>query len=148
MASTPPLPIVVALLTAGALAAANPVARRRVSDAVAIAASLAVTGLCALLLVQSGHGTAVHWVGGWVPRHSVAIGISLTVDPFAACLATLTGVLVTAALVYSWRYFEVAGTLYHVLMLLCLAAAVAFSFGGDLFDVFVFFELMSVTAYA
>src|SRR5205085_10166280 len=88
------------------------------------------------------------WFGGWKPRDGVSVGISFTVDPFGAALAALIATLVTAALVFSWRYFDEVGTLFHVLMLVFLGAMSGFVLSGDLFNMFVWFELMSVAAYA
>jgi multicomponent Na+:H+ antiporter subunit D len=131
------------------------VRRRRVLDAGAIVVVAAVTGICLVLLVHAGSGARVSWLGGWAPRHGgpchavpCAIGIDFVVDQAGAAMATLAGLLVTAALVFTWRYFEAVGTLYHVLMLAFCSAMVGFSLTGDLFDLFVFFELMGVTAYA
>src|SRR5207248_1173293 len=70
------------------------------------------------------------------------------VDPFGAGLAALAGALMTAALVFSYHYFEDVGYLFYTLMLVFLGALVGFAITGDLFNLFVFFELMSVSAYA
>ena len=56
--------------------------------------------------------------------------------------------LVTASLIYSWRYFEAADGLFHALMLVFLAAITGFSLTGDLFNLAVYFELMGAVAYA
>ena len=88
------------------------------------------------------------WLGGWTPRHGAAIGIALAVDPLGAGAATLAGLLVLAAMVFSWRYFETVGPFFHALMLAFLSGMVGFTLTGDLFNMFVFFELMSVAAYA
>src|SRR5437764_8502001 len=87
-------------------------------------------------------------MGGWRPRHLVAIGISFSVDSIGAGMATFAALLVTGALVYSWRYFEAADGLFHALMLLFLGALAGFSLTGDLFNLIVFFELMGAVAYA
>jgi multicomponent Na+:H+ antiporter subunit D len=64
-------------------------------------------------------------------------------------LAALVSVLVTASLTFSTRYFEEeAEQRFVVIMLVFLAAMVGFCLTGDLFDLFVFFELLSVSAYA
>ena len=55
--------------------------------------------------------------------------------------------MVLAALTYALRYFDAVGGLFHGLMLLFLAGMVGFCLTGDLFDLVVFFELMSVVAY-
>ena len=51
-------------------------------------------------------------------------------------------------MVFSWRYFERVATYYHVLMLTFLAGMIGFCLTGDIFDMFVWFELMGVSAYA
>ena len=56
--------------------------------------------------------------------------------------------LVTAAMTFSWRYFERVATYYHTLMLTFLAGMAGFCLTGDIFDMFVWFELMGVSAYA
>ena len=49
---------------------------------------------------------------------------------------------------FSWRYFERVATYYHALMLTFLAGMAGFCLTGDIFDMFVWFELMGVSAYA
>ena len=51
-------------------------------------------------------------------------------------------------MIFSWRYFERVGTYYHALMLAFLAGMTGFCLTGDIFDLFVWFELMGVAAYA
>src|SRR5947207_3916087 len=87
-------------------------------------------------------------MGGWRPSHSVAIGISFSIDPIGAALAAFAAVLVTAALLYSWRYFDAADGIFHALILVFLGAMAGFSLTGDLFNMAVFFELMGAVAYA
>jgi multicomponent Na+:H+ antiporter subunit D len=144
----PALPVAVPLLLAAALVGLSPLIGRRQADTLALAGAVAVTALCAALLVDTAGGPVVYWFGGWTPRDGIALGVAFTVDPVGAGLATLAGVLATAALVYSWRIFEAVGTLYHALMLVFLAAIVGFCLSGDLFNMFVFYELLSVAAYA
>jgi multicomponent Na+:H+ antiporter subunit D len=121
---------------------------RRLLEVVAIAAAAASTTLCAILLAHAQHGPIVYWLGAWRPHHGVALGISLTVDQLGAGIATLAGVLVVASLVYSTRYYNEVGAPYFALVMAFMSGMVAFSLTGDLFDMFVFFELMSVAAFA
>jgi multicomponent Na+:H+ antiporter subunit D len=107
-----------------------------------------VTLCCLALLVQSVEKPVVYWFGGWTPREGIALGVAFAVDPVGAGLATLAGVLATAAFTFSWRIFEVVRTLHHGLMLVFLAGIVGFCLTGDLFNMFVFYELFSVAAYA
>jgi multicomponent Na+:H+ antiporter subunit D len=90
----------------------------------------------------------VYWFGNWRPRNGIALGISFVIDPVGAGLATLCSFLTLAALVFSTKYFDPAGALYHVLVLIFLAAMCGFSLTGDAFNMFVFFELMSASAFA
>src|SRR5438093_3673230 len=147
MRLVPALAVAVPLLVAGCLAAGTTMLPRRIVDLVAVAAAAAVTGMCVWLLVRTESGAVAYWFGGWTPRHGLALGISFVVDPIGAGMGAVVGLLTTAALVYSWRYFEAVGALYHVLMLVFMAAMVGFCLSGDLFNLFVFFELMGVAAY-
>lgn len=143
------LPIVIPLLGSAALVAVRPWTPRLVQDIWAGSIAVCVIALCALLLVHTAHdGPFAYWMGGWRPKHLVSIGIALSIDPLGAGLATLSAVLVTASLIYSWRYFDSVDGIFHGLMLVFLAAMVGFSLTGDLFNLAVFFELMSATAYA
>ena len=142
------LPVAIPLLVAAALVGAGPLLRRRVADTVAIVTAAAVTVLGAALLARTLGGTTVVWFGGWTPRSGVALGVAFAIDPIGAGMVTFAGLLMTAALTFSWRYFDTVGILFHALMLVLLAAVAGFCSSGDLFNMFVFFELLSVSAYA
>jgi multicomponent Na+:H+ antiporter subunit D len=112
----------------------------------AVAAGVALAGI---VLVRSGRHLLVYWFGGWQPRAgSYPLGIAFAVDRIGAGLALLALTLVLAALVYSWRYLSESNYVYQVLMLLFGGAMAGFALTGDLFNMFVFFELMSVVAFA
>ncbi len=142
------LPVAVPLLAAAALTAVGMRAGRRMAVASALLAALAVTVLSATLLARAAGGVSVHWFGGWEPRHGLAIGIDFAVDPFGAGLATLVGILVVAATVVMSRYREADSPHFEVLLLLFCAGMAGLCLSGDVFDMFVFFELMSVAAFA
>lgn len=143
------LPVFVPLFASALLVAIRQFSPRLVNDAIATAVGVAVVTLCALLLAHTAHGHPfAYWLGGWRPSHSVTIGISLSVDAIGAGLALFSALLVTAAFVYSWRYFDTADGLFHALMLVFMAAIAGFSLTGDLFNMAVFFELMGAVAYA
>jgi multicomponent Na+:H+ antiporter subunit D len=78
----------------------------------------------------------------------MVLGINFAVDPVAAGLSSLAGLLVFLALIFSWRFVDAGGNHYHPLMLVFLAAMSGFVLTGDLFNMFVFFELMSTAAFA
>jgi multicomponent Na+:H+ antiporter subunit D len=144
-----PMPVIVPLILAAALAAGNGRLPRALTDAAALGCALAVTVICVLLLVHVGErSTTVYWFGGFHPRHGVAVGVAFAIDRLGASMAALVGAMVFAALLYSVRYFDEVGSLFAALMLVFLAAMCGFCLTGDLFNLFVFFELMSATAYA
>jgi len=145
-----PLAVAVPLLTAAGVSACNLVLKehRRVLDALAIASAAAVTVMLVIILCRTAGGQEIYWFGSFRPLHGVALGIDFAVDPLSAGLAAMAAVLVTAAMVFSWRYFEQVSVYFQALMLTFLAGMVGYCLTGDLFDLFVWFELMGVSAYA
>jgi multicomponent Na+:H+ antiporter subunit D len=146
----PALATVLPLLAAAAISALNPLlrTRRRVLDGTAIATSAVVTVTLMVLMIRTAHGDVVYWFAGFRPSHGVAIGIDFAAGTLSAGLACLAALLVTAAMIFSWRYFERIATYYHALMLTFLAGMAGFCLTGDIFDLFVWFEVMGVSAYA
>jgi multicomponent Na+:H+ antiporter subunit D len=144
------LAVVVPLLAAAAVSAAGPLlrTRRRLLDAVAIGVAASVAVMLMVIMVRTADGDQVYWFAGFRPSHGVAIGIDFEAGPLSAGLASLAAVLVTASMTFSWRYFERVATYFHTLMLIFLAGIVGFCLTGDIFDMFVWFELMGVAAYA
>jgi multicomponent Na+:H+ antiporter subunit D len=122
--------------------------RRRILDALAIVIAAAVAVMLAAIMVRTAAGDQVYWFAGFRPARGVVIGIDFEAGSLSAGLACLAAVLVTAAMTFSWRYFEGVATYYHTLMLTFLAGMVGFCLTGDIFDLFVWFELMGVSAYA
>jgi multicomponent Na+:H+ antiporter subunit D len=69
-------------------------------------------------------------------------------DGVGCGLATLAAFLTTLAFLFSWKHTDSGGDHYHPLMLVFLAAMSGFALTGDIFNLFVFFELMSTAAFA
>ena len=144
------LAVVVPLLAAVTISAAGPLlrGRRRFLDAAAILVAACVAVILMVIMFRAVGGDQVYWFAGFRPAHGIAIGIDFEAGPLSAGLASLAAVLVTAAMTFSWRYFERVANYYHVLMLIFLAGMTGFCLTGDIFDMFVWFELMGVAAYA
>lgn len=156
MTAAPLLPLVVAtpLLGAALLVAAGRRLPRFAAEVMGFVfcAGAAAWAVALLVRLPSADSRAVEWMGGWRPRDGVSVGIVLVGDRVGVGLAALTSVLVLAALAYSWRYFDEpphrhAGA-FPALILLFQAGMCGFALTGDLFNAFVFFELMGVVAYA
>jgi len=142
------LPVLVPFLAGPLLVAVGHSAPRWFNDSVGALSALAATTICVLLAVHAAPHPFPYWVGGWRATHGMTIGISLSIDATGAGLAAFSGLLVTAALTYSLRYFEAVEGLFHGLMLLFMAGMMGFCLTGDLFNLVVFFEVMSAAAYA
>ena len=143
-----PLPVALPLVAAALVAALDHVTPRRIENAVALAAACASFVFSLLILLHSEGGYVLQWFGGWHPDHGVALGIGFVADPLGAGMATLASGLVVLALVYSWTYMREATLYFDILMLVFCAGMTGFSLTGDLFNMFVWFELMGVAAYA
>ncbi|WP_020659593.1 complex I subunit 5 family protein [Amycolatopsis benzoatilytica] len=144
----PALTIAVPLLGACLLLATGRFLPRPVVDALATALSVGTAGLLFALVLVCRRGRVVDWVGGHGPQGARSVGTVLVADELSALLGLVAGLLTVFALLYSWRYFAVAEARFHAMMLLFLTGMLGFLFTGDLFTLFVFFELMSAVAYA
>src|SRR3954468_20113778 len=143
-----PLPAAIPLLTAAVVVATDHVVPRRVQNAIALAATAASAAIALVVLAQTERHGTVHWFGGWTPRHGVALGIAFVAEPLGAGMAALALVLATLSLAYSWTSMREAARLYNTLVLLFAGAMAGFALSGDVFNMFVWFELMGVAAYA
>ncbi|GAB1325989.1 complex I subunit 5 family protein [Streptomyces sennicomposti] len=146
-----PLLPAVPLLGAALLVAGGRWLPRLVAETFACLVAATTAALAALLLFHSTPPLAA-WVGGWFPKGGESVGIVLIGDGASLGMAALVSLLTLAALAYSWHYFDEppsghAGS-FPALMLLFQGGMCGFALAGDLFNAFVFFELMSVVAYA
>jgi multicomponent Na+:H+ antiporter subunit D len=142
------LPVVIPLLTAAFVAATVHVTPRRLQDALGVLGCGGATVCALIVMVHAEAGEKLQWFGGWHPRHSIALGIAFTADPLGAGMAALACGLGTLVLLYSWTYMREAARIFDVLVLVFCGAMAGFSLTGDLFNMFVWFELMGVAAYA
>lgn len=113
-----------------------------------IAVSAVVQLLLALHLTSTvlNGPLLVHHLGDW----SAKVGIVLVLDPLAAIMLCLSSFVSLACILYS--YAEVSASTEHPLrlpMMQILVAGINLSFlTGDLFNLFVAFEIMLVASYA
>lgn len=141
-------PVFVPLLGAALLAALRKHLPRPLIDLAGFLIAAANLLCCGLLLHRAWSAPIVEWFGNWTPRGPMALGIAFYIDPVSAALAMLAAVLTLLAFIFSSRDLDEADNHFQPLMLIFLAAMSGFVMTGDLFNMFVFFELMSVAAFA
>ncbi|MBM7833647.1 proton-conducting transporter membrane subunit [Clostridium sardiniense] len=89
-----------------------------------------------------------YWMGGWEPIDGASIGIALRVD----ALSLFVGIIITGAClissIYSIRYMEEDNGLskYYMLSMLLTGSMIGFVFTGDLFNMYVMLEIMTIAA--
>ena len=147
-ATLPPVPVAGPLLVAGLLLVFSKVLPRHAPDVIAILTALAAAGLCAIMTAHAAHGPITYWFGGWTPRNGQAIGIDFAVDQAGGAFATVIAVLFVATLIFAWGFFDEVHAHFHVLSMLFMAGMIGFCLTHDIFNMFVWFEVMSVAAFA
>lgn len=144
----PPLLVAIPLLAAVAVTALDHITPTPVQDVLVVGAAAATTALAFVLLWHAEGHEVVHWFGGWRTRGGVALGVDFAVGPLAAGMCAVIGLVVTLAVLYSLTFLREAARLFDALLLVALAAMCGFAMSGDLFNLFVWLELMGVAAYA
>jgi multicomponent Na+:H+ antiporter subunit D len=146
-----PTQVVVApLLAALATAVLTLLTRRtpRAQQALSVLGSVAyVAGVAALFrAVRRAPGdTLVYQVSDW----QAPFGISLVADPLSALMLALAAVVSLVVVVYSVRFIDADGQRlsYHTLYHLMLVGVTGAFLTGDLFNLFVWFEVMLMSSY-
>ena len=109
-----------------------------------VAAVLGQIGLALELLAAVGGGEIlVYAVGNWPSP----FGIVLVADRLAAWMLLVTALLSLFALLYALRGIDGAGRHFHILFQLQLFGLNGAFLTGDLFNLFVFFEVLLLASY-
>lgn len=85
----------------------------------------------------------VYLLGNW----AAPFGIVLVLDKLSALMLMLTSILALASLVFSLARWHRAGVYYHALFQFLLMGLNGAFLTGDLFNLFVFFEVMLAASY-
>ncbi|MGM0593601.1 MAG: monovalent cation/H+ antiporter subunit D [Pseudomonadota bacterium] len=138
------LPIVLPLLSGLALllGRSSALGRQRIVSLLAAAAQLPL----ALYLFQlAGSGEyQIYALGNW----AAPFGIVLVLDRLSALMLLLTALLALPALWYATRGDDAAGRHFHALFQFQLMGLNGAFLTGDLFNLFVFFEVLLIASYA
>ncbi len=114
---------------------------RRVGVVLCGAAQIAV--LILLIPRVAAEEVVIYHLGGWGPR----MGIVLMVDGFSLLFALLSAVGIWLVSLYSLDYVEAGEYRYFVLLFIVSAGVTGMLLTGDLFNLYVFFELASMASF-
>ncbi len=112
-------------------------------------ASTALGLLIAVALLRWAHhsagaaGMGVYLQGNW----AAPFGIVLVLDRLAALMLVLTSAIALCAIVFAGTRWHRAGVHFHTLFQLQLMGLAGAFLTGDLFNLFVFFEIMLAASY-
>jgi multicomponent K+:H+ antiporter subunit D len=144
------LPIVVPLI-AGAFMFFVAEARRAVRVTLALLSAIGQLAVAAGLLYLTSdaapyiwpEGVGVYAIGGW----PAPFGIVLVVDRLTAIMLTLGAIVSTATLIYSVARWDRPGQPFHSLFQFLTMGLNGAFLTGDLFNLFVFFEVLLAASY-
>lgn len=140
-------PIVLPLIIGAALMLIDD-RRRPLKATLSVATTVALLVL-ALALLQRASGlttmpeTASYALGNW----PAPFGIVLVLDRLSAMMLLLTSILGLSALVFSLARWHRAGPNFHTLFLFLIMGLNGAFLTGDLFNLFVFFEVLLAASY-
>ncbi|WP_022888682.1 Na+/H+ antiporter subunit D [Agromyces italicus] len=144
------VPLVVLLPMLGAATALILGRHRRAQMAVGISVLAAVTGIAAVLLVAvDTSGPAVVYLGAW----DAPWGITLVVDRLSAIMLVISAIMLLVVLVYSVgqgiadRHRETPVSIFHPSYLILSAGVFNAFIAGDLFNLYVGFEILLAASY-
>ncbi len=144
------VPILVPMLTAALMLLLGE-HRRRTKAALTVVSGL-IGLLAALALLRWVNavdtGTGPGSIGVYLPGNWRApFGIVLVADRLSTLMVALTGVIAFAVSIYSTSRWDRAGVHFHPLLQLQLMGLNGAFLTGDLFNLFVFFEVMLAASY-
>ncbi|MGV3569739.1 MAG: monovalent cation/H+ antiporter subunit D [Ramlibacter sp.] len=150
LAHLPVLPVLLPLFTAALLLAVGDGAGAHATPALhrarAIAMASALLGLLvavALVLVADGGAWRVYRLGDW----PAPFGIVLVIDRLSALMVLLTQLLAVPIILYASGGWDAHGRHFHALLQFLLMGLNGAFVTGDLFNLFVFFEVLLIASY-
>ncbi|WP_213304926.1 monovalent cation/H+ antiporter subunit D [Paraburkholderia sacchari] len=138
------LPILIPLFAAGAIVAL-PLRARRLQRALNAVATVALLPVAAMLAARAAQGgIASYALGAW----PAPFGIVLQLDRLAALMLLLTAVLACCCLLGTSSADARRGRYFRALFQFELMGLNGAFLAGDMFNLFVFFELLLIASYA
>ena len=147
LAHLPILQVVVPLMVAPVAALMR---RRGAGWLLAILGTWAAFGIAVLLLIQVlAEGTIIYSLGGWAAPWGIEYRVD-TVSAYVLVIVAGMGAIVTpyARLSVAREVGYKQAPLLYSGLLLCLSGLLGITITGDVFNLFVFLEISSISAYA
>jgi proton-translocating NADH-quinone oxidoreductase chain M len=116
----------------------------RLRSSVVIGSGLVIFTLAVRLLARVSKQPVVYKLGSWNQR----LGINLVVDQLSGLLVLLIAFISCLIIWYSLTYIETDPGKYYTLLFLLIFGLMGMTMTGDLFNLFVFLEVTSLTSYA
>ena len=140
-------PVVLPMFVGAMMLALGGEHRRNVNAALNVATTFALIVIATALLRAADAAptgvAGVYRLGDW----PAPFGIVLVVDRLAAVMLLLTSLLAAAAVVFSLARWHRAGVLFHPLFQFLLMGINGAFLTGDLFNLFVFIEVLLAASY-
>lgn len=140
------LPIVLPVV-AGAIMLLLDERRRELKNRISITAALGIAVSAIWLLIQVENPNTpeafVYKLADW----AAPFGIVLVADRLSALMVLVTAIVGAVALIYSISRWAVLGPRFHSLLLLLLMGLSGAFLTGDLFNLYVFFEVLLAASY-
>jgi len=141
------VPIVLPMCAGAVMLAIGGERRRNANAAINVLTALALVAVSVVLLraadAAPGGVAGVYRLGGW----PAPFAIVLVVDRLAAIMLLLTSLLALAAVVFSLARWHRVGVLFHPLFQFLLMGINGAFLTGDLFNLFVFVEVLLAASY-
>lgn len=138
------VPVIMPLIAGAAMLLIEERERRmKAATSFIVTLALMAVGVVLLLTADISSQALVYRVGDW----PAPFGIVLVADRLSAMMVLLTALLAMASLVYSLARWHVAGSHFHSLFQFLLMGLNGAFLTGDLFNLFVFFELLLAASY-
>jgi multicomponent K+:H+ antiporter subunit D len=121
--------------------------RRNLNATINVVSTFTLIGISIVLLLAADAAPAgimgVYRLGGW----PAPFAIVLVVDRLSTLMLLLTSLIAAAAVVFSLARWHRAGAHFHAMFQFLLMGLNGAFLTGDLFNLFVFFELLLVASY-
>jgi multicomponent K+:H+ antiporter subunit D len=108
-----------------------------------LAGVVALLAVAIALWIGAGHGPEAYRLGDW----PAPFGIVLVLDRLAALMLVLAGILGVATVLYAMAGFDRRGRHFHALFQFQLMGVNGAFLTGDIFNLFVFFEVLLIASY-